>query len=618
MGVRNVHNRLLCDDVSDFKSARVQAATSFCVDDGKHECVAFKLNASRFIGCRSCVFMPSDRAVSDEDALMVLQEHAKLTVGVFDFNEPKRATVTNTTNLTNLDSANVAPAAHVPMTSSPVRPRNLASACFDNTSARVVSNRMPEPQSDDDDDEDDDVVASPPAPRYNVHAPAVHEFSDEEHVEVPMDAAWAALPDDQIRARAMAATKQPVTMKTMKKYKAWCKQHWKPFARQHGYDVADVTPQIICYWIEWMTQKGTCSRGTIVNYINAFAWQWRQHPCNAGKADIFQDDAVLNVRKGLNKRINVSVPLDVRYPVTPRDMMAIKDGVENSLERFDSMYERYETHGAFAVEELRALRAGVACLIGYTFGLRAQQLYFLEASFFRFEFGQNANEYTFGLAMRDGAPGDKTHSNGAARSGLDRVMSASPWSAALRRIFLRFHECVRVFYSVRLIDEGNSTLGEDTLEPSKNQASYFETLSFEQKQEYWWAKKATLALQELPKRYLYLPFLNAVGQRGTSELERCSEGNEHQTVSSWLSLALRTNDCPKAPRGTKYSSHSLRSGGASAFHCVQPASDLNRLRWWFHWNVHSDIAQDHYIDHQWKRRDHPDAEYFWGAIARHD
>ena len=86
MGVRNVHNRLLCDDVSDFKSARVQAATSFCVDDGKHECVAFKLNASRFIGCRSCVFMPSDRAVSDEDALMVLQEHAKLTHGVFDFN----------------------------------------------------------------------------------------------------------------------------------------------------------------------------------------------------------------------------------------------------------------------------------------------------------------------------------------------------------------------------------------------------------------------------------------------------------------------------------------------------------------------------------------------------
>ena len=82
--------------------------------------------------------MPSDRAVSDEDALMVLQEHAKLTHGVFDFNEPKRATVTNTTNLTNLDSANVAPAAHVPMTSSPVRPRNLASACFDNTSARVV------------------------------------------------------------------------------------------------------------------------------------------------------------------------------------------------------------------------------------------------------------------------------------------------------------------------------------------------------------------------------------------------------------------------------------------------------------------------------------------------
>ena len=473
-------------------------------------------------------------------------------------------------------------------------------------------------------DVDEVVATSPPKKsRYDVRAPTTFtplaDDFDGPTNNGPRRAAWGKLPDDAIRARALAASKRQVSTKTMAKYTSWINQHWAPFARAKRIKISDLDPETVCYWIEWMVEPGTRSRGTIINYINALAWKWRQYDANVDKEDIFLSKEVLNVRDGLNKRIVIKKPLDRRVPIHPADMMKIKDFVVFTISRFKYCYEDWKSHVKFDASELKGLRAGVACLVAYTFGLRSCQLYHLPFSRFIFENDRewyfHRNWRKFGLVMDDASPGDKTHQRGCARSGMDRVMTSSAWSDQLHQIVEDYVDCVRTFYSVRLKDDEDTTFAKWNIVDSKENKDRFEALEPASiADDLWFHHKTRLSFASLPKRVFHLPFLSYNG--GHDEVEEVSQGNENLVVTSWLKHARKSAVCGPVPRGTCLTSHSLRSGAASGFHCVQEHSDMARLSWWFRWNVNSDTAQDHYIEQQWTRRDHPDAEYFWMSLAR--
>jgi len=638
-----VAGRLYCIDVSGLNTPNARLKTTLCADAGTHELCVFKMGTragETYLGCRSCVFT-SSKVLSDvnAEAMGILSMRAQLeqtaVLDFYDVAQPMANKLPPAPNVVDVDSAafpnTVTYSAGTLSTKTPIEPRNLARTQFNTAQDTVASNRR---SVDDDDFAQTDAHGADELPqewtsperkepdrtqcaRYRVNNPTVYVFSDDDDdAKVPSGAGWDALPNDATRERAYAATKAPVSSKTMKKYNKWIKQHWKPFAKKMNIQIYQVTPEQVVYWIEKMMEKGSMSRGTIINYINAACWLWKQHDNNRGKVNPFLSEEVLHARSGLSTRIKCQRPLDVRTGVTPADMKQIKDGVKNSLQRFKQLYASHATYDKFDVSELRNVRAGVACLIGYTFGLRAQSLYFLESQRLIVDFG---DESKFGLVADDEAPGDKTHAHGAARSGLDREMSRCAWSKDLRQIFLDYHECVRTFYSVRLTN-GASKLSKESLQNDEQQCTaYLDSLEPEYAEQEWWSRKNQLTFEELPTRVFHLPFLSSVGSCGCrDELDTVTVGNENQTVSSWLNLARHAFDCPKASDGKRYTSHSLRIGAASAFHCVQPVPDMPRLNWWFRWNASSSSAQDHYIDMQWTRRAHPDADYFWAALARRD
>ena len=642
MVLHPVHGSLQGESVEDLQLPLARASISFCRADGKHENRCFILNAEHAIGCRFCVFLPARGNLAN--TMDALSAYHPFTPGdVVDFWHGRaRSDDTPTTK----------------GSTSPIRPRDLDKRDFDSafgndrglnpnqgfgndlnpkvplnpTSSSGFKNGLnPNQGADVSDatfaellDVNEVVATSPPKKsRYDVRAPTTFtplagDFDGPTN-NGPRKAAWGKLPDDDIRARALAASKRQVSTKTMKKYTSWINQHWAPFARAKRIKISDLDPETVCYWIEWMMEPGTRSRGTIINYINALAWKWRQYDANVDKEDIFQSKEVQNVRDGLNKRIVIKEPLDRRIPIHPADMMKIKDFVVFTISRFKYCYEDWKSHVKFDASELKGLRAGVACLVAYTFGLRSCQLYHLPFSRFIFENDRewyfHRNWRKFGLVMDDASPGDKTHQRGCARSGMDRVMTSSAWSDQLHQIVEDYVDCVRTFYSVRLKDDEDATFAKWNIVDSKENEDRFEALEPASiAADLWFHHKTRLSFGSLPKRVFHLPFLSYKG--GHDEVEEVSQGNENTVVTSWLKHARKSAECGPVPRGTCLTSHSLRAGAASGFHCVQDHSDMARLSWWFRWNVNSDTAQDHYIEQQWTRRDHPDAEYFWMSLAR--
>jgi hypothetical protein len=91
-------------------------------------------------------------------------------------------------------------------------------------------------------------------------------------------------------------------------------------------------------------------------------------------------------------------------------------------------------------------------------------------------------------------------------------------------------------------------------------------------------------------------------------------------VQAMLQRSLAAAGCPTKPDGPrKYTSHSIRAGGASTAWLV--TRSLPIVRWWFRWANASKTPEECYLAFDWNQLHHVyerDAIYFFGWLAAFD
>ena len=241
------------------------------------------------------------------------------------------------------------------------------------------------------------------------------------------------------------------------------------------------------------------------------------------------------------------------------------------------------------LEELRACTAVPWC---YTFGPRAKNLINLLREQLNL-----ADLETVGYYPEV----EKTFSEArTVNKRMEKRLPKCEWSARLHGLLRQLDHVHKAYVSLRL-RPGASPTGRDFWRDFDENAPF----QFETRKDM--RKAVERVTENMLNPYMFL-----------FEWEEPSDsGNDGVTVTGWLKVALQASGCPEPPPGQKYSSHTIRSGGASAFNCACKRM-LATLRWWFGWSVKSDTTDENYIDFAWRLETHPWAKYFFSAFTEDD
>ena len=418
-----------------------------------------------------------------------------------------------------------------------------------------------------------------------------------------------------------------LTESTRVDYEKKVSHSWDPFADFIGCDRLFPTPAQVCMWIVYLYSSGTRSHASIVQYVLARKKLQMDYD-HAGRqvANPFEHPLVKEIMRTCRSRLKFSPDGDVqdhavtRAPLPPLDVRAIAD---KTVAAVDAAYNALSGHDGSAAsvvrEHLLAIRDGLAVCIGFTFGFRAGHLYDLE--FADVEFGRSTSEHPTNIAwgwlptvaeceadgrvaeyLRVSAHRNKKDAPLDVRRDGGRMLRNSEWMRTLSTMIARWR-CVRRWWHAIRIDcaELERTGDIVPLEPAIISAPTAAA----------WNSIINALTDDLMDcdRIFTMPFETPVSSEAA-----CG------AVQAMLQRSLAAAGCPTKPDGPrKYTSHSIRAGGASTAWLV--TRSLPIVRWWFRWANASKTPEECYLAFDWNQLHHVyerDAIYFFGWLAAFD
>lgn len=415
--------------------------------------------------------------------------------------------------------------------------------------------------------------------------------------------------------------------KTLADYKKKVSHSWDPFCALIGACRLWPTVVQVIQWIVHLYQSGTRSHATVVQYVLARAkLQPELDADGVSRPNPFKDPRVKEMMRTCRARLRagpdgrIADHALVRAPLPPTDVRRISE-VTSSL--IDNAYNALSAHDGSAAlvehEHLLQMRDGLAVCIGFTFGFRAGHLYDLEFS--DVDFGRRCVDEPANIAWgtlpsiaectRDGrvatylrvsAHRNKTNAPLEVRQDGGRMLRSTPWMRTLSTMIARWRCIRRWWHSIRM--------DVDALESGAEVVTYDEPLFSAPDASSWNDILNALRDEHLDHdRIFVLPFATP----SPSETA-CAD------VQKWMVNSLAAANCLTEPDGPrKYTSHSIRSGGASAAWLV--TRSLPIVRWWFRWSNASQTPEQCYLAFDWYQmhRDlERDAVYFFGWMAAYE
>lgn len=422
-------------------------------------------------------------------------------------------------------------------------------------------------------------------------------------------------------------TQRGLTENTLRDYKKKVAHSWDPFCELVG--ACRVWPTVVqvLMWIVHLYQSGTRSHATIVQYVLARTkLQPRLDENGLERASPFLDRQVKEMMRSCKNRLRASPDGSVedhalvRAPLPPTDVRRISE-VTNTL--INDSYNALSSHdGSAALVEhahLLQIRDGLSVCIGYTFGFRAGHLHDLE--FGDVDFGRRcvdeptnvawgtlpsvsecARDGKVAMYLRVSAHRNKTHAPLEVRQDGGRVLRSSPWMRTLSTMIARWRSIRRWWHSLRI--------DIDALESGAEVVTCDEPVFTAPDASAWQDILNRLRDDHLDHdRIFVMPF--AIPSPSATA---CAD------VQQWMMNSLTRANCLTRPQGPrKYTSHSIRSGGASSAWLV--TRSLPIVRWWFRWSNNSRTPEQCYLAFDWYQLQHEyerDAVYFFGWMASYE
>jgi hypothetical protein len=457
---------------------------------------------------------------------------------------------------------------------------------------------------------------------------------------------------DAARASGTCRMISGMSTATLKKYEKVWREQWVPFFNAHAvdaqkkplqinipeaerkprgpttrnFDLRDLTENDVMLWLCKLMQRGCVGPASLKQYHRACRTTWevkmrRLVLWNPEKPprNPFEGDEINKLRQNMNKRM-AQVKPDKQLPrkaLEPSYMLAILQSVEQHVERFHFLFGLRDVDQyfpwKFEFKEFLVVRAQLAVLIAYAFGLRAANLYYLTDRDIRviyLEFDDNDNPIHNGkvtLQYDKSINGQKNYQ--AKKRTEPRVMVHSEFAQRLTMLFRDFKTMKLAMYSYRMVaNPTGNVMDPQNFYPEGQQIDELrkQFMNDDDLDDFLFNRIPADRLN--PEGTIF----NLVGERF---IPRLSGFSPCTVVTSWLTQALR--DCGKYKSATltgRVTSHVIRAGAVSAYICVHQQL-LNRAKWWFGWKINTDTAEDHYIQFSWTVRDQPASKFFFGKVA---
>ena len=388
---------------------------------------------------------------------------------------------------------------------------------------------------------------------------------------------------------------------------------------ERPFHYCDLSEEDATMWANSLIYRGTVGGPSLKAYFQAARRMWVVEMLKADfdpnnlPPNPFDGPAMRSLQQNVNKRMKpTEFNAEPRTALEPNFFRAILDSVSISMRRFTSNFglEDYRKYTPWKFEhgEFLAVRAQVAVLICYAFGLRAKTLYFVtenDITIRYLDYNERREPKMDGrvtLAYLKNTSGSKNWTRSEHTE--PRTLPHNDFSHRLASMFELYMMMKRMMFAYRLVDSPEGDIMDPRnfypIEDHENIRKAFNTAD-----EHWkFVNRISDINTVSPERYLFIHWGENIVRPPTSPCEK---------VSTWLRYALRkANVYQAANQDRKLTSHAIRAGAASAFICANRLM-RHEMRWFFGWDLKSNVAEDNYIQHSWTIRDQPDCKYFWGV-----
>jgi len=297
----------------------------------------------------------------------------------------------------------------------------------------------------------------------------------------------------------------------------------------------------------------------------------------------------------------------VRAPLPPTHALAVVEFARNHIARIRELLSlRDGSASTVTYADVTLTRDCVAVLVSFAFGFRASHIWELLTEDLTWEYDNPAWRHLSArdaradgnqvAALRVRARGSKSATPFETHNDGGRVMRDSPWMRDLGEVIQGYLAIRRWWCSLRIdlvaLERGETILAENPSFVSDDARE-------------WENRRNALRPYEAKLRLLGM-FLATPDTKATPSAE----------VQKMMDSALRAAGCPPAPEGKKYTTHSLRAGGASTCWLVVRAMPI--VRWWFRWADNSKTPEQCYIAFEWHQLNmqyNNAAFYFFGWLS---
>ena len=449
-------------------------------------------------------------------------------------------------------------------------------------------------------------------PKYGTDIPAI-DFDDPLFRPPPGLAGSGLDAATQDTVMALLQT-QGLTEKTIADYRKKVQLKWHPFVELSNCDPLWPSVGEVCGWIVWMNAAGTCSDQTIGVYFNARSkLQPDRDPDDVRRDNPFLDPACKTLRLAIKKRRtridddDGAVLALVRAPLPQTHALAVVEFARNHIARIrERLNLRDGSASTVTYADVTLTRDCVCVLVSFALGFRAAHIWELLTEDLTWESENPAWKH---LSRQDArADGNRVASLRVRARGSNsatafetqndggRVMRDSPWMRDLGEVIQGWLSIRRWWCSLRMdldaLERGEIVLAENPSFVSDDARE-------------WEARREALRPWEGKLRLLEL-FMQIPDPKTVP----CAQ------VQKMMDSALRAAGCPPAPPGKKYTTHSMRAGGATTCWLVTRAMPI--VRWWFRWADNSKTPEQCYIAFEWHQLNlqyNNAAWYFFGWLS---
>jgi hypothetical protein len=455
-------------------------------------------------------------------------------------------------------------------------------------------------------------------PRYVVDVP--EQATDEYFIEPRAVNGNGESNDNDLRSPTLAllgtrglsdATRADYTKKVM--------HSWQPYCAQTGTPLIWPSVVDVCQWLVWLSSRGTRSPATIRQYLLSRA---KLQPIadeeGNNRPNPFHDPSVRTVLRALRNRLTLADDSPFadtvrRAPLPPTYAHQVAQFASATLA---AMFGALSSHTGDAAsvgqEHLLAVRDSLAVLVGFTFGFRASHLYELRVEDFDWidedfdeamptncawrtiDLESTLSDRTLHASLNPGQSdahrlcvrqrSSKTQTPHDARRDGGRTMRDCEWMRQLRGMLRQYVQVRQWWHSLRIDHDLFARTG--AVRPVTVKSEWSLTASSASE---WELRRTMLRPSQMTPEIFLMPFERPVDDRK----------RRPAIVQHWLDNALRSSRCPAPPQGLKFTTHSMRSGGASSAWLV--TRNMPIIRWWFRWSDNSNVPERCYLAIEWNQ-----------------